>query len=253
MQELKDLGLTDGEIKVYLALLELGPSTNSPIANKTRMQASSVYYCLNSLINKGFVSYVIKSNRKHFEANDPDSIPEIINDNIKKLEQQKKKINSIVPKLKLKQTFAKKKSLAVVYEGFNGLKTIFNNLRQNLNKGESFCAFAIGQKAEENKALQLFFQQHNRELKKKGIKLKLLSEESSRKVFKEMYGTKFLQGQQELKYTKETIPSGVTIWRDNVVIHVWDGLEPMSFMITNPQVAENYQKYFNSIWKKASP
>ena len=58
---LEDIGLTQGEIKVYLALLEIGPSTAGSILEKAGIQNSVFHFCVNSLIEKGLVSYVKKN------------------------------------------------------------------------------------------------------------------------------------------------------------------------------------------------
>ena len=61
---LKDAGLTDGEAKVYLALLELGSSTTGPIIHKSKIAKSIVYQILEKLMQKGLVSYVTKEKTK---------------------------------------------------------------------------------------------------------------------------------------------------------------------------------------------
>ena len=55
---LEDIGLTNAEIKVYLALLELGSSTAGPILEKSKLQNSVVHMTLNKLIDKGFVTFI---------------------------------------------------------------------------------------------------------------------------------------------------------------------------------------------------
>ena len=57
---LENIGLTDGEIKVYLALIKLGSSTSGPITDKSGVSRSKIYNILERLIQKGLVSYTIK-------------------------------------------------------------------------------------------------------------------------------------------------------------------------------------------------
>ena len=52
---LKEAGLTEGEIKVYLGLLELGLSTTGPIIEKSRIARSIIYQILEKLMQKGLV------------------------------------------------------------------------------------------------------------------------------------------------------------------------------------------------------
>ena len=57
---LEDLGLTKSEIKVYLSLLSLGPSSAGAILQKAKIQNSVLHFSLNNLIEKGLVSYIKK-------------------------------------------------------------------------------------------------------------------------------------------------------------------------------------------------
>ena len=63
---LQDLGLTNAEIKIYIALLELGVATAGPIIDRTRLQNSVVHMTLHKLGDKGFVTFVKKGKIKHF-------------------------------------------------------------------------------------------------------------------------------------------------------------------------------------------
>ena len=64
MKVLEELGLTSGEVKVYLALLELGPSSAGEIIEKSRLQNSVIHFCLNRLKEKGLVSYIKKGRKR---------------------------------------------------------------------------------------------------------------------------------------------------------------------------------------------
>jgi len=64
---LSDIGLTQGEIKIYLALLEIGETSAGEVKNKTKLQNSVVHLCLNNLIHKGLVHYVEKGKRRFYK------------------------------------------------------------------------------------------------------------------------------------------------------------------------------------------
>lgn len=251
--ELKSLGLTDGEIKVYIALLKLGESTNSPIARYSGMQSSSVYYCLNSLIEKGFVTYVLKGNRKHFQAVRPENIPQILEERKKELEEQQNSINKIIPKLKELSNNLKEKTTAEVYEGFKGFQMIFRDILRELKSGESYQAFVIEQAIIKSKELELIFTKHNKELKKKGIKLYLLADEKMRPIFEKTYGKRFLKSYQEIRYTEQKTPIGITIYKDFVVTHIQEDNKPIAIKIKNKKLSDSYRNYFDFVWKLAKP
>ncbi|MBD3252475.1 hypothetical protein GF386_01975 [Candidatus Pacearchaeota archaeon] len=252
-QELKSIGMTDGEIEVYLTLLKLGESTNSPIARHAQLQSSTVYYCLNSLIEKGFVSYILKGSRKHFRALNPETIPKILEEKEKELKENKKKIEKIIPYLKEFQGELKEKTSAEVYEGIRGFRMIFRQILEELKKGDSYHAFVIEQALTEPKEIQLVFTHHNKELKRKGIKLYLLAPEKMRLVFEKIYGKKFLKSYQEVRYTKEITPAGITIYKNNVITHLTEDNKPISIKVKNKKLAEMYWDYFKHVWDHAKP
>ena len=74
VKPLEELGLTNGEIKVYLALVKLGETTSGPIVDESGISVSKVYYVLDRLAKKGLVSHVVKNNVKHFSAATPDRL-----------------------------------------------------------------------------------------------------------------------------------------------------------------------------------
>src|SRR3989344_7982952 len=99
---LQDIGLTEGESKVYMALLELGTTTTGPIVKKSGISASKVYEILNRLAEKGLVSHIIKASTKYFRAADPERIIEYIEEKEKDIASKKEEMKKIVPQLKAK-------------------------------------------------------------------------------------------------------------------------------------------------------
>jgi len=79
-EELKNFGLTENEARVYLAIVEIGEATTTPIRKKTDIHMSRVYEALNSLVEKGLVSYFLKNNVKHFQASDPKILIHLLNE-----------------------------------------------------------------------------------------------------------------------------------------------------------------------------
>ena len=98
-QALEDIGLTKTEIKIYLSLLKLGQSTTTGIIREAGIHSSKVYICLDRLIEKGLVSYAIKSNKKHFLASTPESLRNLLKDKEEKIAKQGERIERLIPEL----------------------------------------------------------------------------------------------------------------------------------------------------------
>jgi len=114
-------GLTKGEAKVYLALLELGNSTIGPIVENSSVARSFSYNLLDNLIEKGLVSFVTRDKTKYYQAAEPSRIMDYIEKKKQDLETDKEKIEALLPKLKLMQKAASRTEIAM-YEGFKGIQ-----------------------------------------------------------------------------------------------------------------------------------
>src|SRR3989338_38938 len=119
---LKQVGLSEGEIKVYFALLELESSTVGRIIEKSGVPDSKIYMILEKLKEKGLASFVIKNNVKHFQASDPKNILRLLTEREKAIRLQKKELeDKIIPEIEKRRKLTEDKQEAVVYESMEGL------------------------------------------------------------------------------------------------------------------------------------
>src|SRR3989338_8100067 len=133
---LRELGFTEREVKVYLSLLSLGSTTVGPIAANTRMQHSKVYQTLERLIDRGLVSYVMKSKVKHFFAQEPKQILNL-------LKEKERKFVEILPMLNQRNAFSEERQIATIYEGQKAIKSMFENILDSLSRGGNYYIFGI--------------------------------------------------------------------------------------------------------------
>ena len=102
-ETLRELGFTDGEIKIYFSLFDLGETTTGPISKKSGVTHSKVYPILAKLIDKGLASHVIKENKKHYSATNPNSLIEFVEKKQRTLEEEKSELKEMIPSLIAKQ------------------------------------------------------------------------------------------------------------------------------------------------------
>jgi sugar-specific transcriptional regulator TrmB len=242
---LEDVGFTKGEIRVYFALLELGSSSIGNIARDSGITAAKVYPILDKLIKKGLATYIIKSDTKYFEAATPERIIEYLDEQKNKLEEKRTALKKILPELLLKKKL-KERQTATVYETFDGIKTLYNEILGSLQKTkQDFIGFTLGEEypAEAN----IFFKNYDAKRRQLKIKTKLIGMESQRNFLAKNYPkTKYL----EIHYIQQTLPSGIIIWRNKVATLIWKEI-PTAFVIESKQNAEVYRKFFLELWKTA--
>ncbi|MEK6860284.1 MAG: helix-turn-helix domain-containing protein [Nanoarchaeota archaeon] len=118
---LKEYGLTNKEIEVYLALLPLGSINLQEIAKKVNLPRSTIYNTLNYLSQKGLVSRIIKKGVTFFEAVSPKKLIDNIN-------QKKELLEKALPNLEELKKIIKESSSVEIYEGSKGLFTILSDI-----------------------------------------------------------------------------------------------------------------------------
>jgi len=132
-EELKKIGLTEGESQVYDALIELGFSTTGKITKKVNIASSKVYEVLQRLQHKGLVSYTIKNGIKHYDATPPERLIDYLEERKEQLTQSQKQIKKIIPLIKKRKTDEENKTL--VYTGIKGPKIVLKEILEAGKKG----------------------------------------------------------------------------------------------------------------------
>ncbi|MFH1053124.1 MAG: helix-turn-helix domain-containing protein [Candidatus Woesearchaeota archaeon] len=234
---LESIGLSRNEAKVFVALLQIGPSSVGNISQESKIHRTNVYDALDRLTKKGLVSYFMDGNdSKVFEASNPDNLMGIINEKRVLLEK-------ILPSLKIQKEMTEKKSQAHVYEGITAFTRILDGF---LNYKEPILVYGIPKKAPEY--MKHFIPGfHNRRIPKK---IKMLHIYNHNAIERIKYLNSLLH--TEARFLPQQLDSEVStnICGDEVVFTVWS--DPiMTIQINNNKVAESYKKYFYLLWNEA--
>lgn len=243
---LESIGLTKNEIKIYLALLNLGLSASGPIIRKTGIHTSKVYDSLNRLIEKGLISYSLESNAKHFRAVSPDRLIDFLDEKKKSFATQEAEIREIIPQLKSFMNADKDDASAEVFRGWRGMETVYRIMRESLQKGDMNYVFGAS-KGEDPEKVELFFTRHLKSLVDKGIKQRIIYNEDARGHIKENLKHKRLF---EVRHLASTTPAEINIWRESVMV-VLLTKQPIVILIQNKKVAESFKQYFEFMWALA--
>ncbi|MDO8627407.1 MAG: helix-turn-helix domain-containing protein [Candidatus Diapherotrites archaeon] len=245
---LREIGLTEGEITIYLSLQKLGSSGVGSIVSDTNLQKTTVYFCLNSLISKGLVSYFIRNKIKIFESANPNRLVDFLDEKSKGIEEQKKKVQELIPKL-LASRVEKEMHSANVFEGWKGMKTAFDDLYERLKPGETYQTLGVTQLPETHEKFRKFIQGFHLRRAAKKVKLQLiLNEDLKDSVGKEREKVKFT----EVRYVQREFqaPSFANMYKDKVLMTVWKE-KPYAFLIQSQEIADSFRNYFFGMWKTA--
>src|SRR3989344_7810087 len=238
-KKLEELGLTKNESLIYLFLLKFGETTTGSIIKGTHLANSRVYESLNSLIEKGLVSYNVQKNGKHFSAESPSKFSELE-------EQRMKKISEMLPFLNQLKNTENKETTTAVYEGFEGFKTAFKKIVDDCPPKETIYILGFSEQESSSETLRTFLTNMNLKSAKKKQHLKILMDNSA----KETLGKdREKEKNTEVRYMPKGYisPAAIDIFQDYVYIFLWDK-KPFVFMIKNEKIAESFKVYFNFLW-----
>lgn len=227
---LSNLGLTQNESKVYLALMELGPSKAGIISKKSRLHRRVVYDCLEMLVNKGMAGYITKNGTKLFSGNNPDKLKQI-------LKEKEETLDSIMPLLNQLFLKTKEKEETNFFKGINGLKSV---MEDQLNYKE-IKIISSGNYAYET--LQYYFKWYDKRRVKGKIKVKIILNNKSKNNIP----------LSEIRYMPEKYasPLSINIYGDKIALIYWSKDNPIAIVIKNKEISKGYEKYFLFYWNKS--
>ncbi len=225
---LLDFGLTPNEAKIYLALIDLGPSLAGRISRKTGIHRRNVYDSIERLIQKGLVGYIQQNNRNLFQASNPSKFLDII-------KEKESLIIPVISELSMKYNKTCEKEETNFYKGKDGLRTV---MEDQLNYKEILI---IGANPKAGEVVQFYFKWYNKTRMKKKIRLRIITHE---KWFERMKLS-------EVRYfpQKYSSPLAINIYGDKTAIILWSKTSPLAIVIKNKEVTEGYRNYFELMWK----
>jgi HTH-type transcriptional regulator, sugar sensing transcriptional regulator len=239
---LEEFGLSNAEAKIYIALLELGNAKSGKIIDKTKLQSSTVYHLLGSLIEKGLVSFILRGKIKYFQASPPKNF-------LNFLEEKKRKFLEILPQLEEMEEMNKQKQTANVYEGLNGLKTAFSDILLTLKKDDEYYFFQLDTKKLSDEKAILFLKNYHIKRAEKGIKVKGLASKGNRHIMKDIF--KNIK-KTNIKYLNESTPHGIIVYANKIITVDWEKI-PTAIVIQSEAISNSYKKFFEEKWRIAKP
>jgi sugar-specific transcriptional regulator TrmB len=236
-QLLKQFGLSDKEIKVYLALLESGSASVRKLADKTNVNRGTVYDVLKDLKELGLAAYYHKSTKQFFTAEDPSRLVDVLDNKVQNLENIRTEISAVIPQLKSLQAKAGDKPVVKYYEGSSGIKTILNDVLENA--GKAYCVFSSSTiRPFIYKALPTFTKQRI----KKQISVQSIAIGHS--------GSKDGLAEVRSLSAKEGSPTYILIYNGKVaMISVNSKNQPLGLIIEDAAIHQTQKQLFDFIWQ----
>ncbi len=242
---LKEIGLTDGEVKVYLALLRHGSTKTGRLALEAGVSTSKVYKILGRLEKKGLAGHAFVGGIKSFRALEPKRILDYLDESQAELAVKKLEIIKLLPELVSQQNSAVKTE-ASLYDGFKAVTNFFRNILDDLSPGETYFVIGGGYGFGVPR-LREFFRLHHQRRAKKKIKVKMLANFNLKN---DLEKATYLNS--EIRYLPQYLITNMEIvfYKDKVFIALFTK-EPKGFLVESEEAVKSFQAYFNAFWKIA--
>ena len=239
--ELKQLGLTPNEIKIYNTLLELGENTVGPLIKKLGMHRQVAYDALDGLENKKMILKTTKNNRLVFRIANPQNIL----DNIK---QQEIIAETLIEEINKKLVGRINHQEIRVYEGEKAYRE-FIKRKDDLQPPNTtyMVSYGVSMRYRDVMMKTGVYERSNRIRTKKNIKTKLILNDSHRS---EAGNLKRVNSEMRFLPEGYASPASFDIWHDSISLISFEK-EVFCIEIKGADFYKSYVNYFNLLWKMA--
>lgn len=237
---LHELGLSEAEAKIYLALLETGSTLVGPIIKKTGLHRGTTYQVLQRLKEKGLVSSIIKGKKQYFEPASPNRLMDV-------LKEREEKLESIIPILTNKLEASKEKQEVTVYYGVKGIRSVMDKMIEELKQNGEYYDFGVSGLFRE--MMGAYWNVWQKKKRKYKIKAKVIFTEELKKKNPELLKNYF--GLARFHPKKYSSIMDTMIYKDTVLLLIWTAKPPIAVVIKNKDNAESYKNQFKFLWKFA--
>jgi len=241
--QLKNLGLSDNEAKVYTAMLELGPATVLEISAKAGVNRPTTYVQVESLKKMGLVSTQTKGKKQLFIAESPEQLEFMIDRQKNELDQKKEELQKFLPELTNMFNLSDSKPQVRFFEGKEGLLKMHSELLKSDTKEVVSFASTDG--------LLKIFPDYPKTLSSKrikmGIRSRLIYTNIGEPVLKK-HDDNMLREAKFVSSDKFPFKSDVAIYGDNISISALEG-KVVGVIIVHKELADSFRALFNLLWE----
>ena len=243
INQLKNLGLSDNEAKVYMAMLELGSATVLEISAKAGVNRPTTYVQIESLKRMGLASTQTKGKKQLFIAESPEQIEFMIERQKGELEHKKEELHKFLPELTNLFNLSDSKPQVRFFEGKEGLIKMQDELiRVNPKEVVGFAATG---------AILNIFPDHVKKYSsrrvQKGIKAKTIYTDPRGAILKRR-DEEMLREAKYVAPDKFPFKSDITIYDDNIALSALEG-KIVGVIISHKELADSFRALFNLLWE----
>lgn len=244
IEQLKSLNLSDKEARVYLSLLELGPSTPYKIAKRARLKRPTAYVIAEELVSKGLIVQVTGEKKKLYMARSPESYFEDVESRLRIAKKS-------LPELMALQKKTSEKPNILYYEGLEGIKQAYDYRLKEFHGKEIVGFFARTKDVDPELSEKVFFP-WNEYKKKNNINVRAFTpDDPGLQSYEKFLSADGAEGKILARFLPESVYSAdcsfeVFEWGIRVVIME----SKQALIIESEKFAKSMKEIFELLWDK---
>ena len=233
---MKELGLTDNEVRIYLLLLRQGMMNPSDIAEKLGFHRGYVYDALERMQEKGVINSLRKDNKKHYQATHPESVAEMLRLRLENFQK-------ILPKLARLPKEVEEETMVELHKGSKVYRTLLKDIVISLKRNEEVYLIGIDEEVLLTQVEPIYLKQYLNVIRDRNVKELIIIAKGKKRL-----------KHRNLEYRElgeEYIGKTAQIIYGNKVALFLLGTPYYLIAIENRDVADTYRKQFHLLWQLA--
>ena len=246
-KQIQKFGLSDKEVRVYLAALEFDAASVSEIAKKAGINRSTTYVLLDSLKKRGLISTA--GEKEHdvllFTATSPERLQQMAEESVKRFTELVGIAKTIMPELKSMHKGTRKKPRVRYFEGTEGLISAYED---TLTSTETIRAYASFR--DMHTTLPNYFPEYYRRRSDRNIRIQSIHPDTP-------------EARERTSHNKEESRESALVPSDQYdfspEINIYDNkivfmslIEKFALIIESDELANALKKVFELSWKEAA-
>ncbi|MBI2109041.1 MAG: hypothetical protein HYT93_02580 [Parcubacteria group bacterium] len=237
-RKLSDIGLSEKEAKVYVALLQTGRGTAYKISKLAGVKTPTTYLVLEELRQKGLVLKIPHSKSQIFFAKTPEEY----------VEEQKNKILSFEEMLPTIAQLAvqKDESTVITFDGYDGIVNALHYKFESMN-GKTILALYSHLPDPDQKIINIYLE-WNKKARKSDVRHRVIAPDTKESDI-------FIKPQEEI-YKGHTKLINIDLWSPDTSTEIIPGefvriissKDLQAIIIDNKRVAKSMEQIFEMIW-----
>lgn len=236
-------GLSARQTEVYKVLLKLGKGTVAEVMREAKMNRTTGYSVLDSLVGKGLVTISGKEPKQEYVAESPDNLLEYLNCEAEEASARAKEVENLIPELKSMHNVMGRPKV-MFYEGEEGMERVYED---TLSSHETIRAYANCEDV--SRTLPHYFPGYFKRRAAKNIPIRAIFPENPAAFERASLDKEEMRETAIVPTNKYYFSPEINIYDDKIMIASWK--EKLGIIIQSKEIADAMKSIYELAWAQA--